>query len=65
MTPRPFGAPAKQRPSARHGHPAVLLISGDAEGVDPELKRLTKPFRQADLGAVIAELLQQAARPRP
>lgn len=36
----------------------VLLVSGyaDVAGVDPDLPRLTKPFRQADLAARIAEL---------
>ncbi|QAY77563.1 GAF domain-containing protein [Sphingosinicella sp. BN140058] len=35
----------------------VLIISGyaEAEGVAPELPRLTKPFRQSDLAAAIAE----------
>ncbi len=36
----------------------VLVISGYAEndGVDPDLPRLTKPFRNADLAAKLAEL---------
>jgi CheY-like chemotaxis protein len=40
----------------------VLLISGyaDAEGIGPELTRLTKPFRQAELGATLAKLLTEA-----
>jgi PAS domain S-box-containing protein len=43
----------------RRPHLPVLLISGyaDAEGIDPELARLTKPFRQAELGATVAKLL--------
>ena len=41
--------------SRRPGTP-VLVISGyaDAEGVAPDLQRLTKPFRQADLAAGLA-----------
>jgi PAS domain S-box-containing protein len=37
----------------------VLLISGyaDAAGVDPNLPRLTKPFRHADLAAIIGGLV--------
>ncbi|WP_158266466.1 GAF domain-containing protein [Allosphingosinicella deserti] len=35
----------------------VLIISGyaEAEGIAPDVPRLTKPFRQADLAAAIAE----------
>jgi signal transduction histidine kinase/CheY-like chemotaxis protein len=41
-------------------HLPVLLISGyaDAEGVAPGLARLTKPFRQAELGAAVTNLLR-------
>ncbi|WP_413247023.1 PAS domain S-box protein [Sphingomonas sp. 1P06PA] len=41
---------------------AVLIVSGYAEvdGIDPDLPRLTKPFRNADLAASIAELLPQS-----
>ncbi len=37
----------------------VLLVSGfaDAEGLPPELPRLTKPFRQAELAASVATLM--------
>lgn len=43
---------------ARQG-PPVLIVSGyaDAEGIAADLPRLTKPFRQADLGAAIADVL--------
>jgi hypothetical protein len=36
----------------------VLIMSGyaDATGTDPDLPRLTKPFRQADLGAALLQL---------
>jgi CheY-like chemotaxis protein/two-component sensor histidine kinase len=39
----------------------VLLISGyaEAEGIAPELKRLTKPFRQSDLAAALATLTER------
>ena len=35
----------------------TLIISGyaDTEGIAPDLPRLVKPFRQADLAASIAE----------
>ena len=41
----------------RPGLPA-LLVSGyaEAEGIAPDLPRLTKPFRQVDLAASIAAL---------
>ena len=41
----------------------VLIISGfaEAEGIAPELPRLTKPFRQAELAASIANLLSAYA----
>jgi len=37
----------------------VLIISGfaEAEGIDPDLPRLTKPFRQAELAATVSGLL--------
>jgi CheY-like chemotaxis protein len=46
-------ATRKRRPAV-----AVLVISGFAEmeGIAPDLPRLTKPFRQADLAAVLADL---------
>jgi hypothetical protein len=36
----------------------VLIVSGYAEneGIDPGLPRLTKPFRNADLSAKLAQL---------
>ena len=41
----------------------VLIISGfaEAEGIAPELPRLTKPFRQAELAASSATLLSAYA----
>ena len=44
--------------SAKPGLP-VLLVSGYAEreGVDPDLPRLTKPFRKAELAASLAGLI--------
>jgi YesN/AraC family two-component response regulator len=46
--------------AARRRRPAVaiLVISGFAEmeGIAPDLPRLTKPFRQADLAAALAGL---------
>jgi PAS domain S-box-containing protein len=42
----------------RRPHVRALLVSGyaEAEGVAPDLPRLTKPFRQSDLAASIAAL---------
>lgn len=50
---------AKRRPDAR-----ILVISGYAEvdGIAPDLSRLTKPFRQAELGARLRELEEAEAR---
>ncbi|MDT8759423.1 PAS domain S-box protein [Sphingomonas psychrotolerans] len=46
---------------ARTLHPAlrILVVSGyaEAEGIAPDLPRLTKPFRNADLAASLKELL--------
>jgi PAS domain S-box-containing protein len=46
--------------AARRRHPGlpVLIISGyaEAEGISPELQRLTKPFRQAELAEAIQAL---------
>ena len=43
---------------ARHRGTAVLIVSGyaDTEGVAPDLPRLSKPFRQEDLAAKLAEI---------
>jgi PAS domain S-box-containing protein len=44
--------------AAQASHPGlrILIVSGyaEAEGVDPDLPRLTKPFRNADLAASLA-----------
>jgi DNA-binding response OmpR family regulator len=44
---------------ARRPGTPVLIVSGfaEAEGISPDLPRLTKPFRQAELAASIAGLL--------
>ncbi|WP_156362779.1 PAS domain-containing protein [Rubellimicrobium mesophilum] len=44
----------------------VLVISGyaDAEGIDPDLPRLAKPYRRSDLAASLAGLVRPAAPPR-
>jgi CheY-like chemotaxis protein len=44
---------------ARRPGTPVLIISGfaEAEGISPDLPRLTKPFRQAELAAIVAGLL--------
>ena len=40
-------------------HLPILLVSGyaDGEGIPQNLPRLTKPFRQADLAAIVAEIM--------
>ncbi|MEN2785488.1 response regulator [Sphingomonas qilianensis] len=42
---------------------SVLIISGysEAEGIDPLLSRLTKPFRQAELGQCMAAIAASSA----
>jgi DNA-binding response OmpR family regulator len=47
----------------RPGTP-VLLLSGfaHAQGVEDDLPLLAKPFRQSNLAATVAALLQQAAK---
>jgi PAS domain S-box-containing protein len=49
--------------SERPGLP-VLIVSGYAnlDGLPPDLPRLTKPFRQADLGACVARLRARDAQ---
>jgi PAS domain S-box-containing protein len=44
---------------ARRPQTRVLIVSGfaEAEGIDPGLPRLTKPFVQSDLAAALAELV--------
>jgi CheY-like chemotaxis protein len=46
---------------ARSLHPGlpVLVVSGyaEVEGIAPDLPRLTKPFRNADLATSLTELL--------
>lgn len=48
---------ARRVRNARPGTP-ILLVSGYAEheGLDPDLPRLTKPFRESDLAASLAQL---------
>jgi nitrogen-specific signal transduction histidine kinase/CheY-like chemotaxis protein len=45
----------------------VLIMSGyaDASGIDPDLPRLTKPFRQADLGAALLQLSNACSNSAP
>jgi YesN/AraC family two-component response regulator len=42
----------------------VLIVSGyaEAEGIDPDIPRLTKPFRNAELAQVLAGLSAGAER---
>jgi PAS domain S-box-containing protein len=47
----------------RHPEVKVLIVSGyaESEGVAPDLARLTKPFREADLAACLASLSTEGA----
>lgn len=58
LMPGMTGADLAQVVRLRHPTIRVLIISGYAEdqGLAPELPRLTKPFKQVDLAAAIAEL---------
>jgi CheY-like chemotaxis protein len=49
---------ARELKAQRPGLP-VLIVSGyaDAEGVDPDIARLTKPFRNAELAEILSVLL--------
>ncbi len=42
----------------------ILVISGyaEAEGIAPDLPRLTKPFRNADLAASLSAIVAEGAR---
>jgi signal transduction histidine kinase/CheY-like chemotaxis protein len=59
LMPRMTGTELAAAVRNRRSHLPVLLISGyaDSEGIGPDLARLTKPFRQAELGAAVAKLL--------
>jgi PAS domain S-box-containing protein len=45
----------------------VLIVSGyaESEGLEPDLPRLTKPFRNDELAAVLASLASPSAVPKP
>lgn len=48
----------------RPGLPALLVTGyADAPGLDPGLARLAKPFRQTELGDIVAQLLADACQP--
>ncbi len=53
------GAELAQLVRTRWSGTPVLIVSGyaDADGISPDIPRLTKPFRQADLKASLGELL--------
>jgi PAS domain S-box-containing protein len=62
LMPRMTGTDLARRLRERVGAPKILVISGYAEddGISPDLPRLTKPFRQADLALSLAALIQMA-----
>jgi CheY-like chemotaxis protein len=52
------GTDLARRVRAEHADVKVLIISGyaEADGVAPDLARLTKPFRQAELAESLSNL---------
>lgn len=64
LMPGMTGADLAREVRTRHPHIGVLLVSGyaEVEEVAPDLPRLTKPFRQQELAACVAEF---TARPPP
>jgi YesN/AraC family two-component response regulator len=64
LMPGMTGTDLARRLRERVPAPKILVISGFAEddGISPDLPRLTKPFRQADLALSLAALLQTADR---
>jgi PAS domain S-box-containing protein len=64
LMPGMSGVELAQAIRARRPGTPVLLLSGfaEAEGLRAELPLLTKPFRQSNLAASLAQLLQQAAQ---
>lgn len=58
MMPEMTGAELAREVRARWSDVPVLIISGyaEVEGIDPDLPRVTKPFREADLAASLVGL---------
>ncbi|CAA9549510.1 MAG: Histidine kinase/response regulator hybrid protein [uncultured Sphingosinicella sp.] len=63
LMPGMSGAELAQEARALHPALPILVVSGyaDVEGIAPDLPRLTKPFRNADLAASLSALLTQEA----
>ena len=63
LMPRMNGADLAREARALRPELPVLVVSGYAEvdGIAPELPRLTKPFRNAELAASVAALVPNAA----
>ncbi|ONF97314.1 response regulator [Sphingomonas jeddahensis] len=61
LMPGMSGAELAQNARALHPALPILVVSGYAEeeGITPDLPRLTKPFRNADLAASLLALLPQ------
>jgi CheY-like chemotaxis protein len=61
LMPGMTGTELAQTLRQRRPVPRVLIISGYAEdeGIAPDLPRLTKPFRQAELAASLANLVKE------
>ena len=64
LMPRMSGTSLARAALDRRPNLPVLIVSGyaEVEGIAPDLPRLTKPFRQADLAAAIAELSSTTGR---
>jgi len=59
LMPGMTGAELAHRIRKQHPRTPILIVSGyaEVEGVAPHLPRLTKPFRNAELAAMISKLL--------
>ncbi|MGK6325447.1 PAS domain-containing protein [Sphingomonas sp. DT-51] len=58
LMPGMTGTELARRVREHHAKAPVLVVSGyaEVEGIAPDLPRLTKPFRQADLAAKLSEI---------
>ncbi len=61
LMPGMSGADLAREARALHSAMPILVVSGyaDVEGIAPDLPRLTKPFRNADLAASLSALLPE------
>jgi YesN/AraC family two-component response regulator len=59
LMPGMTGTQLAREVAARKPDLPLLVVSGyaESEGIAPDLPRLTKPYRQSDLAAKLAELV--------